>query len=185
MCACVCVQIFICVCARVCGELVFATFLIRPPMPWGQAAPPIASRHNISIHLAKAWESTPPAGSPLPPAFLMFAPSSYSIFFPTITLSIIICIFFHFPFRRLLVASFTQHCHRSESMDLRASGGWRISCRNGRETCRVRGDQAGLLPFGSGNICFRGCGSGNSCSRIWFWQYLLFFRGFGSGNTCF
>lgn len=31
-------------------------------MPRGQAAPPIVSQHNISIHLPKAWESTPPAG---------------------------------------------------------------------------------------------------------------------------
>lgn len=120
--ACVCKYLYVCVCARMrrtCIRNLFnpASDAVRT------GTPPIASRHNISIHLAKAWESTPPAGSPLPPAFLMFASSSYSIFFPTITLSIIICIFFHFPFRRLLVASFTQHCHRSESMDLRASGG--------------------------------------------------------------
>lgn len=33
----VCKYLYVCVCVRVCVELVFATFLIRPPMPWGQA----------------------------------------------------------------------------------------------------------------------------------------------------
>lgn len=120
--ACVCKYLYVCVFVRMCRTCIRNLF--NPASDAVRTGtPPIASRHNISIHLAKAWESTPPAGSPSPPAFLMFASSSYSIFFPTITLSIIICIFFHFPFRRLLVASFTQHCHRSESMDLRASGG--------------------------------------------------------------
>lgn len=90
--ACVCKYLYVCVFVRMCRTCIRNLF--NPASDAVRTGtPPIASRHNISIHLAKAWESTPPAGSPSPPAFLMFASSSYSIFFPTITLSIIICIF--------------------------------------------------------------------------------------------
>lgn len=180
--ACVCKYLYVCVCARMrrtCIRNLFnpASDAVRT------GTPPIASRHNISIHLAKAWESTPPAGSPLPPAFLMFASSSYSIFFPTITLSIIICIFSIFLFAvslfLLLSTAIALRAWTSAPPEGDASA---VEMAERRAECgEIR---LAFCRLDLATPVFEDVDLATAVRGFGF-DNILFFRGFGSGNTCF